>query len=160
MSVCFLPIKGCGGVVGDKAMGKTTALSFWHDEPDRVKPVGVELKGACCGPRNHCKRGGGQQRREGITAGLWSLLTPTPTHTDESFACDRKLLIVALVHLLDAFDVSIRFIKDALKMFFGLALYSLNRTSLIDLGTVLPLFTLVVKDEQMGLVEVAMMVIA
>jgi len=27
-------------VVGDKAMGKTTALSFWHDEVDRVKPVG------------------------------------------------------------------------------------------------------------------------
>ncbi|CAL9183117.1 unnamed protein product [Musa hybrid cultivar] len=62
----------------------------------------------------------------------------------------KKPLIVALVDLLSAPDASTRSIKDALKALFGLDLYSLNRTTLVELGVVLPLFVLVVKDGRKG----------
>ncbi|CAL9173789.1 unnamed protein product, partial [Musa hybrid cultivar] len=71
----------------------------------------------------------------------------------------KKPLIAALVDLLDTLGVPTRSIKDALKILFGLVLYSLNRTALVELGTMPPLFALVVKDERRGVVEDATMVI-
>ncbi|PIA53779.1 hypothetical protein AQUCO_00900393v1 [Aquilegia coerulea] len=53
-----------------------------------------------------------------------------------------------------------RSIKDALKALFGIALYPLNRATMVDLGVVGPLFTLVVKDGRVGIVEDATAVIA
>lgn len=65
----------------------------------------------------------------------------------------KKSLIVTLVDLLSIPNVSTRFIKDAREALFSLALYSLNRTALIELGIMLPLFALVVKDRERKVVE-------
>ncbi|CAL9054299.1 unnamed protein product, partial [Musa banksii] len=65
----------------------------------------------------------------------------------------KEALIVALVDLLSAPNASTRSIKDALKALFGLDLYSLNRTTLVELGVMLPLFMLVVKNGRKGVVE-------
>ncbi|KAJ8774176.1 hypothetical protein K2173_009607 [Erythroxylum novogranatense] len=53
-----------------------------------------------------------------------------------------------------------RSIKDALKAIFGIALYPLNRSTLIDLGAVAALFSIVLKDGRVGIVEDATAVIA
>ncbi|CAL9776031.1 unnamed protein product [Musa acuminata subsp. burmannicoides] len=55
--------------------------------------------------------------------------------------------------LIIALNVLTRSIKDALKALFDLALYPLNCIALVELGTISPLFALVVKDEQRGAVE-------
>ncbi|RWW11852.1 hypothetical protein BHE74_00049173 [Ensete ventricosum] len=47
-----------------------------------------------------------------------------------------------------------RFIKDALKVLFDLALYLLNRTALVELGVMPPLFVLVVKDPMTVIAQV------
>ncbi|THU74508.1 hypothetical protein C4D60_Mb04t34110 [Musa balbisiana] len=65
----------------------------------------------------------------------------------------NKPLITTLVDLLGASDVSTRSIKDILKAHFGLIVYPLNYTALVELGIMLPLFTLVVKDKRKGVVE-------
>ncbi|URE08381.1 U-box domain-containing protein [Musa troglodytarum] len=62
----------------------------------------------------------------------------------------KKPFIVALMDLLNALGLSTRSIKNALKALFGLNLYSLNCTILVELGTVLPLFALMVKDNERG----------
>ncbi|GMP41128.1 hypothetical protein CsSME_00011330 [Camellia sinensis var. sinensis] len=49
---------------------------------------------------------------------------------------------------------------DALKALFGIALYPLNRATIIELGAVPHLFSLVVKDGRVGVVEDATAVIA
>lgn len=72
----------------------------------------------------------------------------------------KKSLIVALVDLLSASGTSTRSIKDALKALFSLDLYPLNRTTLVELSVVLPLFALVVKDGRKGVVEDMTIVIA
>ncbi|XP_060671054.1 U-box domain-containing protein 38-like [Ziziphus jujuba] len=51
-------------------------------------------------------------------------------------------------------------IKDALNALFRIALYPLNRSLLIKLGAVPPLFSLVVKDGRVGIVEDATAVVA
>lgn len=71
----------------------------------------------------------------------------------------KKSLIVTLVDLLGIPNASTRFIKDAFESLFSLALYSLNRTALIELGIMLPLFALVVKDGGREVVEDATMMI-
>lgn len=53
-----------------------------------------------------------------------------------------------------------RNIKDGLKALFGVALYPLNRAGLINLGIVPALFSLVVKDGRVGVMEDATAVIA
>lgn len=53
-----------------------------------------------------------------------------------------------------------RSIKDALKALFGIALYPLNRQQIINLGGVQPLFSLIVNDGRIGIVEDATAVIA
>lgn len=50
--------------------------------------------------------------------------------------------------------------KDALKALFGIALYPLNRKTVIELGGVGTLFSLVMKGLAVGLVEDATAVIA
>lgn len=50
--------------------------------------------------------------------------------------------------------------KDALKALFGIALYPLNRKTVIELGGVGTLFSLVMKDLAVGVVEDATAVIA
>lgn len=52
-----------------------------------------------------------------------------------------------------------RSIKDALKALFGVALYPLNRPRLVELGVVPVLFSIVVKDTRIGVVEDAVAVI-
>ncbi|XP_065049846.1 uncharacterized protein LOC135679792 [Musa acuminata AAA Group] len=71
----------------------------------------------------------------------------------------KKSLIVTLVDLLGIPNASTRFIKDAFESLFSLALYSLNRIALIELGIMLPLFALVVKDGGREVVEDATMMI-
>uniref|UniRef100_A0A803NSL3 Uncharacterized protein n=1 Tax=Cannabis sativa TaxID=3483 RepID=A0A803NSL3_CANSA len=53
-----------------------------------------------------------------------------------------------------------RSVKDALKALFGIALYPLNRGSMIELGAVPALFSLVLKDGRVGIVEDATAVVA
>lgn len=55
--------------------------------------------------------------------------------------------------LLSIPGASTRSIKDALNALFSLALYSFNCIVFIELGIMLPLFALVVKDGGMGVVE-------
>ncbi|URE14119.1 U-box domain-containing protein, partial [Musa troglodytarum] len=50
------------------------------------------------------------------------------------------LIAAALVDLLSALDAPTRSIKDVLKALFGLDLYPLSRTALVELGIVSPLF--------------------
>ncbi|THU55341.1 hypothetical protein C4D60_Mb11t05550 [Musa balbisiana] len=90
-------------------------------------------------------------------ATLYSLLS---VEAYRSIIGSKKPLIAALVDLLGAPGAPTRSIKDALKALFGLALYPLNRTALVELGAVPPLFALVVKDGRRGLVEDATAVIA
>lgn len=72
----------------------------------------------------------------------------------------KKPLIAAPVDLLNTLDMQTRSIKDTLKTLFGLDLYQFSRTALVELGIVLPLLALVVKDERRGVVEDVMAVIA
>lgn len=62
---------------------------------------------------------------------LYSLLFVETYH---SIIKSNKPLIIALMDLLGACFMSIRFIKDVLKTLFALALYSLNRTTLVKLS--------------------------
>ncbi|URE41633.1 U-box domain-containing protein [Musa troglodytarum] len=55
----------------------------------------------------------------------------------------KKPLIITL-------DVSIRSIKDVVKVFFSLFLYPLNRIALIELSIMSPLFALVVTNGRRG----------
>ncbi|RWW30078.1 hypothetical protein GW17_00005366 [Ensete ventricosum] len=67
----------------------------------------------------------------------------------------KKPLVTTLADLLDTPNVPTKSIKDMLK-----ALYPLNHMDLVELGIMLPLFTLVVKDRHKGVVEDATMMIA
>ena len=84
---------------------------------------------------------------------LYSFLSVEDYH---SIIGSKKPLIVALIDLLSAPNTSTRSIKDALKALFSLDLYSLNRTTLVEL----PLFMLVVKNGRKGVVEDVTIVIA
>ncbi|CAK9133628.1 unnamed protein product [Ilex paraguariensis] len=90
-------------------------------------------------------------------ATIFSLLT------DESFRPiigHKRDIVFALIDVIrDAKSVP-RSIKDALKALFGIALYPLNRATMIELGAVPALFSLVVKDGRVGVVEDATAVIA
>lgn len=88
------------------------------------------------------------------------LLSPTATFYSllsikvyRSIIESNKPPITTLVDVLGASDVPTKFIKDILKAHFGLIVYPLNHTALVELGIVPPLFTLVVKDERKGVVE-------
>ncbi|KAL7234672.1 hypothetical protein ACSBR1_018172 [Camellia fascicularis] len=72
----------------------------------------------------------------------------------------KRDIVYALVDIVRNPNSLPRSIKDALKALFGIALYPLNRATIIELGAVPPLFSLVVKDGRVGVVEDATAVIA
>ncbi|KAF2323739.1 hypothetical protein GH714_036782 [Hevea brasiliensis] len=72
----------------------------------------------------------------------------------------KRDIIYSLIDIIKMAKSPPRSIKDALKALFGIALYPLNRSTLIDLGAVPPLFSLVLKDGRVGIVEDATAVIA
>ncbi|XP_072961118.1 U-box domain-containing protein 16 [Typha angustifolia] len=71
----------------------------------------------------------------------------------------KRDLISSLVPLLRSPNPT-RSIKDSLKALFGIALYPLNRPTLVESGCVQAIFSLVVKDGRSGVVEDATAVIA
>lgn len=72
----------------------------------------------------------------------------------------KRDIVYALVDLVKNPNTPSRSIKDALKALFGVSLYPLNRCTMIDLGAAAALFSLVVRDNRVGLSEDATAVIA
>ncbi|XP_042480303.1 U-box domain-containing protein 11-like [Macadamia integrifolia] len=72
----------------------------------------------------------------------------------------KREIVESLINIVRDASSPTRSIKDALKALFGISLCSLNRPTMIELGAVPALFSLVVKDGRIGLVEDATAVIA
>lgn len=72
----------------------------------------------------------------------------------------KRDIVYALVDIIKSLNSPSRSIKDAIKALFGISLYPLNRSTMTHLGAVPPLFSLVVKDGRVGIVEDATAVIA
>ncbi|WVZ03926.1 hypothetical protein V8G54_024732 [Vigna mungo] len=73
----------------------------------------------------------------------------------------KREIVYSLVDILRCHASSPpRTIKDALKALFAIALHPLNRATMINLGVVPALFSLVVKDGRVGIVEDATAVVA
>ncbi|XP_028796998.1 U-box domain-containing protein 1-like [Neltuma alba] len=72
----------------------------------------------------------------------------------------KRDIVYALVDIIKTPKSTTRSIKDALKALFGIALHPLNRCTMIQLGAVEALFSLVAKDRKVGIVEDATAVIA
>ncbi|KAL2235518.1 U-box domain-containing protein 11 [Sesamum indicum] len=72
----------------------------------------------------------------------------------------KRDIIFGLVEIVRNHGSAARSIKDALRALFGVALYPLNRAQMVELGAVQALFSLVVKDGRVGLIEDATAVIA
>ncbi|KAI9115344.1 hypothetical protein K1719_013663 [Acacia pycnantha] len=72
----------------------------------------------------------------------------------------KRDIVYALVDIIKNPKSPPRSIKDALKALFGLALHPLNRCTMIQLGAVEALFTVVLKDRKVGIVEDVTAVIA
>ncbi|KAM1124565.1 hypothetical protein ACFX13_040667 [Malus domestica] len=72
----------------------------------------------------------------------------------------KRDIVYSLIDIVKSPNSPARSVKDALKALFGIALYALNRGALVELGAVPALFTLVVKDGRVGIVEDATAVIA
>lgn len=82
---------------------------------------------------------------------------------DESFRPiigSKRDIIYSLVRITTDANSPPRSIKDALKALFGVALYPLNRSTLIDLGSIPALVSLIVRDSRTGIVEDASAVLA
>jgi Armadillo/beta-catenin-like repeat len=71
----------------------------------------------------------------------------------------KQPILSSLISLLRS-PVSSQSTKDALKALFGILLYPLNRPTLVELGAVSALFSLIVKDGRDGIVEDVTAVIA
>ncbi|KAK8643250.1 hypothetical protein V6N13_012554 [Hibiscus sabdariffa] len=69
-------------------------------------------------------------------------------------------ILYSLLSIIAANNAPPRSINEALKALFGIALYPLNRASLVRLGAVRALVTLILKDERSGIVEDATAVLA
>ncbi|GLT88606.1 hypothetical protein SLE2022_066230 [Rubroshorea leprosula] len=72
----------------------------------------------------------------------------------------KRDIIYSLVRIITDSKSSPESIKDALKALFGVALYPLNRATLIDLGAIPALISLIVRKELAGIVEDASAVLA
>ncbi|KAL2478163.1 ARM repeat superfamily protein [Forsythia ovata] len=72
----------------------------------------------------------------------------------------KRDIIFGLVEIIRSPGSVARSIKDSLKALFGIALYPLNRAQMVELGAVQALFSLILKDGRVGLVEDATAVIA
>lgn len=94
---------------------------------------------------------------QSAAATLFSLLT-----VDEyrPIIGSKRDIIYALIDIVRSPNSHPRSIKDSLKALFGILLYPLNRATVIELGAVSVLFSLVMKDDRVGVVEDATAVIA
>ncbi|KAE8684330.1 putative receptor serine-threonine protein kinase [Hibiscus syriacus] len=72
----------------------------------------------------------------------------------------KRDILYSLLSIITANNAPPRSIKDALKALFGIALYQLNRASLVGLGAVPALVALIVRDARTGIVEDATAVLA
>ncbi|KAM7492092.1 hypothetical protein LguiA_035013 [Lonicera macranthoides] len=72
----------------------------------------------------------------------------------------KRDIVYALVDIVRDPHAPPRTVKDALKALFGISLYPMNRATVIELGAVPALFSVVVKDGRVGFVEDATAVIA
>lgn len=70
----------------------------------------------------------------------------------------KKTLISALIALIP--DPDSRTVKDVLRALFGVGLYALNLATMVELGVVRPLFSLVTEDSRQGVAEDALAVVA
>ncbi|KAL6981096.1 hypothetical protein U1Q18_022727, partial [Sarracenia purpurea var. burkii] len=94
---------------------------------------------------------------QSAAATLYSLLT---VEDYRSIIGSKRDIVYALIDIVRNPNSLPRSIKDANKALFGIALYPLNRATMIELGAVSALFSLVVKDGRLGVVEDATAVIA
>ncbi|MBA0775879.1 hypothetical protein Gotri_010977 [Gossypium trilobum] len=72
----------------------------------------------------------------------------------------KRDILYTLLSIITDNNAPPRSIKDALKALFGVALYPLNRASLVGLGAVPALVSLIVRDARTGIVEDATAVLA
>ncbi|WCJ39130.1 ARM repeat superfamily protein [Euphorbia peplus] len=72
----------------------------------------------------------------------------------------KRDIVYSLIEIIKTSNSPPRSVKDSLKALFGIALYPLNRATMVDLGVVPALFSLVLKDGRVGIVEDATAVIA
>ncbi|XP_012457458.2 U-box domain-containing protein 4 [Gossypium raimondii] len=72
----------------------------------------------------------------------------------------KRDILYTLLSIIGDEHAPARSIKDALKALFGIALYQLNRASLVGLGAVPALMSLIVRDARKGIVEDATAVLA
>ncbi|KAF5469842.1 hypothetical protein F2P56_010401 [Juglans regia] len=72
----------------------------------------------------------------------------------------KRDIIYSLIDVIKQSRSAVRSVKDALKALFGISLYPLNRKTVVDLGGVGPLFSLVLKGSATGIIEDATAVIA
>uniref|UniRef100_A0A5B6ZCL4 Putative Armadillo n=1 Tax=Davidia involucrata TaxID=16924 RepID=A0A5B6ZCL4_DAVIN len=94
---------------------------------------------------------------QSAAATLYSLLI---VDQYRSIIGSKRDIVYALIDIVRNPKSQPRSIKDALKALFGIALYPLNRATMTELGAVPVLFSLVVKDGRLGIVEDATAVIA
>ncbi|GFP90890.1 hypothetical protein PHJA_001232900 [Phtheirospermum japonicum] len=72
----------------------------------------------------------------------------------------KRDIIFGLVEIVKSLGSAARSIKDTLRALFGVALYPLNRAHMVELGAVQALFSLVVREGRVRLVEDATAVTA
>lgn len=72
----------------------------------------------------------------------------------------KRDIVYALIDIVKCPNSPPRSVKDALKALFGASLYALNRSTMIQLGIVAPVFGLIMKEGRVGLVEDATAVVA
>ncbi|XP_010534199.1 PREDICTED: U-box domain-containing protein 11 [Tarenaya hassleriana] len=72
----------------------------------------------------------------------------------------KRDIVFSLIHIIRSPNSHPRSIKDSLKALFGISLYPMNRSTMISLGAIPALFSLIVKDSRLGIVEDATAVVA
>ncbi|KAK8662002.1 hypothetical protein V6N13_091590 [Hibiscus sabdariffa] len=72
----------------------------------------------------------------------------------------KRDIVYSLLSIVGDKHAPTRSIKDALKALFGIALYPLNRASMVGLGAISTLVSLIVRDARTGIVEDATAVLA
>uniref|UniRef100_A0A7N0V8U8 U-box domain-containing protein n=1 Tax=Kalanchoe fedtschenkoi TaxID=63787 RepID=A0A7N0V8U8_KALFE len=91
------------------------------------------------------------------SSALFSLLS---VDDYRSLIGSKRDIIYALVKSLSDRSTPPRSVKDALRALFGISLHPPNRTAMVELGAVPVLFSLVMRDVRVGIVEDATAVIA
>ncbi|KAB2031345.1 hypothetical protein ES319_D05G298800v1 [Gossypium barbadense] len=95
---------------------------------------------------------------QSCAATLHSLLIAEDTY--RPIIGSKRDILYTLLSIITDNNAPPRSIKDALKALFGVALYPLNRASLVGLGAVPALVSLIVRDARTGIVEDATAVLA